>query len=951
VRSVARRPAVLALLAAAACSHEKEPPAGGSAPAPTMTTRTDPAAPPAPVADPAFRFVDCSAECGVAFTQYCGATGEYFDPETMAGGGGFLDADGDGDLDLFLVNGCSFPPKTGDPTHAFLRNDGRGRFTDATKEAGLAVVQRGMDCVAADVENDGDQDLLVTGVGRTLLFLNRGDGTFDEVSERAGIPAGGWTTAAAFFDYDGDGVLDLLLGRYVLWSEAIDRKLTEEKRCTYARGTRDYCPVLAYSADHLVLLHGRGDATFEDVTRAAGLADATCKALGMLVVDADDDGRPDVMVANDTLPTQLFRNRGDGTFVDVGLECGLALDHWGRSSAGMGVAADFTGDGALGIAIGNFSGEAITYHRQQRDAAGRLACDFTELSAKNGLRRPTLKDVTFGVVFADFDRDGDDDLAVSNGHVGRMGESDGVPYAQPARIFRRDGETFTEIALARDGLGAPVVGRGLAAGDFDGDGDVDLLQLVNQGRARLFRNEGAAPGARPHASLQVLLRGGAGTNAAARAGASNRDGVGARVKVSAGGRLQQKRRITGDSYLSMSDPALTFGLGEAPAADEVEVLWPSGRRDRWTNVPAGRFTAVEGESGAASVAPVPAPAHPAPPSLDALSFAELERLSKERPEELPLLKALGVRALRELRLDVAQRALDRAVELAPDDPAANWQQLRVVSMRADATALRARVAALFDRFGFDVMTLSAWSYLAGEGADVAAAAVLDEALARRPDAAALHAQKAAGALAQKRTAEALAEFKRAVELDPTDGRSSVTIAWIELSGGDAAGAEKAARAALVREPGAVDALRLLAQALHAQKRDDEAPRAYEQRLAQAPDDLAVRAELVLLLQELGRGAAVEAQLREIVARHPRDVRAWRVVLDARLEAADAAPLAAAAEQALAACGDDPDVLVRCARAELRIGRRRDVARALVERALQKDPAHAEALALRAELRP
>jgi tetratricopeptide (TPR) repeat protein len=503
-----------------------------------------------------------------------------------------------------------------------------------------------------------------------------------------------------------------------------------------------------------------------------------------------------------------------------------------------------------------------------------------------------------------------------------------------------------------------VVGRGLATGDFDGDGDVDLLQLVNQGRARLYRNECGAPGgtgengASPRAALRVLLRGGAGTTPDARRGWSNRDGIGALVTVKAGGRVQRRRRIVGDSFLSMHDPALAFGLGDARAADEVEVRWPSGRRDVLTGVPAGSVTVVEGSSGAAPAAPpTPRPAAPAEPSLDALPLADLERLARERPNDLPLQKALGIRALRELRLDLAQRALDRAVELAPDDMTAAFQQLRVVEMRGDAAALRARVVALFDRFGFDAMTLGGWSYLANENADVAAAAVLDEALVRRPDAAALHAQRAGRALAQKRTADALAGFKRAAALDPANGRYQVSIARISITSGDAPGAEAAARAALASEPGSVEALHLLAQALHAQKRDDEAPRAYEQRLAKAPDDLPVRADLILLLQSLGRSAATEVQLQELLTRHPKDPRAWRIVLDVLLEFSDPRELAAAVKRALDACPDDPDVLVRAARAELRDGKRRDVALGLVERALRKDPAHAEARALRDKLKP
>jgi enediyne biosynthesis protein E4 len=947
--AVAPRLLLAACAALAACSHEDgASPTSGGKPSDAFggtSTGLPTAAAPAPVPDPAALFTDWTAESGLTFTQYCGATGNFNYPETMAGGGALFDADGDGDLDLFLVNGCSFPPRANDPTHQLWKNDGHGHFTEATKGSGLGVVHRGMASVVADVDIDGDPDLLVTGVGRTLLFLNRGDGTFEDHSDRAGIQTGRWSSAAVLFDYDGDGILDLALGHYVLWSEAIERKNDSEHRCVYQHGNRDYCPVADYAADTLSLFKGRGDGSFEEVTAKAGLAGAKCKALGMLVCDVDQDGRPDLLVTNDTLPTQLFQNRGDGTFVDIGFESGLALDAWGHSYAGMGVAADYDGDGALSLAIGNFTGEPVTFHRQKRDEHGALVCEFDELSAKNGLRGPTLKMVTWGTLFLDYDRDGDCDLLVANGHIGRQQELEGIPYAQPTQLFRRDGEAFTPIALPEGGLGRPVVGRGLAGGDLDGDGDVDLLLLENQGRARLFRNDCGGSGG----SLRVTLRGAARTpaNGAAVTG-SNRDGIGARVRVKAAGRVQEKRRVCGDGYFAANEPALTFGLGQAAQADEVEVLWPSGTRDLFTKVPAGATLLVaEGSTGAAPLAKSAALAATQP--YTSRPLAELEALARTRADDLPLQKALAIKALSEPRLDVAARALERAAELAPDDPIVAWQQLRLLALQGDLAKMRARLKELFDRFGFDVMTLNAWYYLSQAGAETAAAALLDEALARRPDSASLRYRKAAAAMDSRRNDEALAEFARAVALDPEYWRANVAIATIKFGAGDAAGAAAAARAALAKEPGALEAMRLLAQALHLLHQDGEVTKPFEARLKAAPDDLPVRAELVLILESLERKDELEQQLGELARRHPADPRAWRAILDARLDGTNAAQLGSAAMQAAAACGDDPDVLVRCARAAIKLHQPVEAARGFVERALRRDPQHAEALALEAKL--
>ncbi|MFO0981302.1 MAG: CRTAC1 family protein [Planctomycetota bacterium] len=522
-------------------------------------------------ADPVL--VDIARAAGITFTPYLGATGEVRLPETMAGGGGFVDYDGDGALDVLLVNGCSWPPSPSDPTMKLYRNLGGLRFRDVTASARLTDVTRGMGFAAADYDNDGDQDLLITGVGTNLFYRNDGHGAFVESAAGAGVGQGHWSTAAAFFDYDRDGFLDLVIGDYVLWRASYETR----GRCEHD-GVRDYCPVSLFPADHPLLHHNDGKGGLQDVTAAAGLDAAVSKTLGIAIVDVDDDGWLDVFLANDSVPNQLYRNQADGTFRDAAPALWLARSATGGCHAGMGCDVTYEADGAPAIAVGNFTREPVTM--QVRTHGGT----FADRSAALQLQAPTLAPLTFGLVFLDYDLDGWQDLFLANGHVGRSEEAVGIPYRQQPQLFRRRPECFEPVA-AQPGsvLSDRLVGRGCACGDVDGDGDLDVLVIDNRGPVRLGENRAPRLGA----FLRVACRG----------TASNHDGIGALVSVEAAGRVQRDRVASASSYLSQSERVLTFGLGDVKLAEVVMIAWPSGRLDTYRDVRANTtLHAVEGGS-------------------------------------------------------------------------------------------------------------------------------------------------------------------------------------------------------------------------------------------------------------------------------------------------------------------------------------------------------------------
>ena len=520
--------------------------------------------------------MDVTARAGITFRHDSGAFGKKYLPETLGSGACFLDYDGDGWQDLLLVNSAS--------SSALYRNNRDGTFTDVTRDAGLEVEMYGLGCAAADFDNDGRVDLYLTGVGGNRLLRNLGDGRFADVTARAGVADAGFSTGAAWLDYDHDGRLDLFVAHYVEWS------IETDPYCTLDGKHKSYCTPQRFKGESPKLYRNRGDGTFEDVTRRAGVFDAGGKALGIALLDYDDDGRIDLFVANDTEPNRLYRNNGNGTFREVGAAAGVAYADSGTARAGMGTdAGDHDNSGRQGLLVGNFTDEGLALYRNE--GAGL----FADLAGLNGMRRLSLQSLTFATFFFDYDLDGRLDVLAVNGHI-----SDDVSvvqphmkHAQPPQLFRNLGAGRFEESTARHGkaLPLPVVGRGAAYADIDNDGDLDLVITANNGAARLLRNDQP----RRNDALRVRLE---GTR-------SNRDGIGAQVTVasSTGPRLRAMVK-SGSSYLSQSELPLTFGLGPPQAAKtlELEIAWPSGRRDTLKNLaPNQSITVVEGKGAVAAL--------------------------------------------------------------------------------------------------------------------------------------------------------------------------------------------------------------------------------------------------------------------------------------------------------------------------------------------------------------
>lgn len=519
------------------------------------------------------RFVDVTAGAGIQFRHQSGAFGRKYLPETMGSGGAFLDADGDGWLDVLLINSTRWPRRPGAAgRHALYRNNGNGTFTDVTAPSGLGVEMYGMGAAAADYDNDGRVDVYITGLGGNRLFRGAGGGRFADVTAAAGVAASGFSTSAAWLDYDRDGRLDLFVARYVDWS--IERDLF----CTLDGKTKSYCTPESYKGESPLLFRQRGDGTFEDATRAAGLHDPTAKALGVALLDFDGDGAVDIFVANDTQPNRLYRNRGNGTFVDVATTAGIAFNEAGVARAGMGVdAADIDGSGRPSLVIGNFSNEMMALYVNEGNGL------FIDEAPTSTIGRVSLLKLTFGCFFFDYDLDGLLDIFAANGHVADDIErvQPRVTYAQAPHLLRQTARRRFEDVTMRLGadLSKPMVARGAAYGDYDRDGDPDLLVTTNNGPARLLRNDGPTTRA-----LKLSLRG----------GASNRDAIGARVVMRLAGGSRVSHMIkTGSSYLSQSELPVTVGLGTAGAVDGIEITWPNGRVERLPGAAPGQTLHIE----------------------------------------------------------------------------------------------------------------------------------------------------------------------------------------------------------------------------------------------------------------------------------------------------------------------------------------------------------------------
>jgi enediyne biosynthesis protein E4 len=527
-------------------------------------------------AQPGFRLVDATRSAGIQFRHNTGAFGRKYLPETMGAGCAFLDYDNDGWQDILFVNGMDWPGRAPrrPTTPKLYRNNRDGTFTDVTAAAGLDVEMYGMGVAVADFNNDGFQDILITCVGQNRLFRNTGKGRFIDVTRKSGLGGReGFSTSAVWFDYDRDGLLDLFVCNYVRWSPDAD------VTCSMDGKFRSYCTPEAYPGATAWLFRNRGDGAFEDVTAKAGLLDSTSKSLGVVAFDHNGDGWPDLFIANDTQPNKLYRNNGDGSFQEIGVRAGVAFSDDGRARAGMGVdAADFDNTGVPGLVVTNFHNEMVGLYRNVGEGL------YMDQAPKSELGRETRRSLGFGCFFFDADLDGMLDLLVVNGHIDELDRlNTGVSHAQSPHLFLNTGAGFRNIAQdAGSGFVAPKIGRGAAFGDFDNDGDLDVLITTNGGPAYLYRNDHMAR----RRSVRFKLE---GTQ-------SNRDAIGAAVRIAYGGETATRVVKSGGSYLSQSELPLTFGLGQRDRIDRAVVSWPNGRVEEYKNLAAGAaYTIVEGK--------------------------------------------------------------------------------------------------------------------------------------------------------------------------------------------------------------------------------------------------------------------------------------------------------------------------------------------------------------------
>src|SRR3954452_5227630 len=517
---------------------------------------------------------------GINWTHENAMSADRYLPETMGPGVGFVDYDNDGWMDLFMVNSgaADFYTPSKPLKNALYKNNRDGTFTDVTDKAGVAGGQQfGMGCAIADYDNDGYPDILVTAYGRCTLYHNSGDGTFTDVTDKAGVAAPGWTTSTVWFDYDNDGKLDLFLCSFVQFS------LTSNVFCGDNKlGKRFYCIPRVFKGTPSLLFHNNGNGTFTDVTGGTDIQRAKGKALGVVATDINGDGLMDLFVANDTVQNFLFANRGKGKWDEIALAAEVGFSANGQPRSGMGVdAADINGDGKQDLFVANVDQEMFSLYRNDGNEF------FSDVAAANGVAQSTRLLSGWGLKFFDYDNDGLVDLFLANGHPDDMIEnySQQVRYKEPFVLFHHDGTRLVDLsAKAGPVFQKTFPARGLAVGDYNNDGRIDVLIGNNGGPPVLLKNN-AGEG---NHWIGVLLQG----------TACNRDGIGATLTWSAGGTTRRRFKSNGGSYLSSHDMREVLGVGTATKVDWIEIKWPapSGRVERLTDVPIDRYvTIVEGQ--------------------------------------------------------------------------------------------------------------------------------------------------------------------------------------------------------------------------------------------------------------------------------------------------------------------------------------------------------------------
>ncbi len=524
------------------------------------------------------KFTDIRKQSGITFLQDSTQTEEKLYLETMGTGVAWLDYDQDGLMDLYFVQ--SGPTDLYKPDHpmrsALYHNNGDGTFTDVTEKAGVAAENHyGQGVAVGDYDNDGYPDIYVTGYGSAILYHNNGDGTFTDVTKKAGVgDEGNWSTSAAWIDYDKDGYLDLVVTNYIEWSPKNNLWCGEHRP-----GYRSYCHPGNYKGQKTKLYHNNHDGTFSDVSDSSGVGKPEAKGMGVVVADFNNDGWPDIAIANDTWPNFLFINKHDGTFQDVSFISGLAASEDGRYEAGMGIdAADVDGDGWQDVYITHLDFELNRLYHNNRDGT------FTDVTFSSGIGNKAILLSGVSMKFLDYDNDGWPDILQLNGAMVdnvQLYHSE-VTYKEPLLMFHNLGkgqfEKIADGALGPD-FSRPIAGRGLATADFDNDGDIDVVTNNRGDYPSLLRNDGG----NANHWLEVLL---IGTK-------SNRDGVGASLKITAGDFVHVEQSQGGMGYMSASDPRILFGLGKHTKIDSLEIAWPSGQIDRLKDLPLDKIIAIK----------------------------------------------------------------------------------------------------------------------------------------------------------------------------------------------------------------------------------------------------------------------------------------------------------------------------------------------------------------------